>query len=208
MDQKIEFNEVNRLWWPKWETRQQAHFEYHTKHLKDAAYFAQNSKHGVCFQAGGNVGIWPNYFSIFFKRVITAEADPDLYECLVRNRAAKNIDIINGAVGAEEKEVTFYRTGKSGTGTLNPQSEVVSSFLVRQFTIDSLNLNALDAIYLDIEGHEEPALKGGRETIQRFKPLICAETFDRTREGIDKLMSDMGYKFVKKFGRDQVYAAR
>lgn len=203
----IELNEQNGLWWPTWEDRQQIHYEYHTKHLKDADYIIKNAKQRrLIFQAGGNVGIWPNYFARFFDNVITAEADPDLYTCLEKNKSVPHIRSINGAVGNGDEDLNFFRTGKSGTGTVCGDGS--PDFKVKQFTIDSLELQELDAIYLDIEGYEETALRGATETLKRCRPLVCAETFDRTREAINALMGTFDYVFVRRFGRDQVYAPK
>lgn len=204
MDSEIEFNEQNCLWWPKWEDRQQVHFDYHTKHLKNSDFAIQISNKGTVFQAGGNVGIWPNYFKRFFNKVISAEADPDLYECMKKNC---NIDILNCAVGHEIGEVTFYRTGKSGTGTLKPENDGLHEIKVRQITIDSLLLPSLDLLYLDIEGNEANAIIGASETIKEYRPVICVEVFDRNKAEINSVLNNLGYKFIKKFGRDHVYTA-
>ena len=41
-----------------------------------------------------------------------------------------------------------------------------------QITLDSLELNNIDLIKIDIEGNELNVLKGALETIQRNKPII------------------------------------
>ena len=46
---------------------------------------------------------------------------------------------------------------------------------IKLTTIDSLELERLDFIKLDIEGYELFALKGAEETIKRCKPLIAFE---------------------------------
>lgn len=205
MDYQIEFNISNGLWWPIWEARQQIHYEYHTKHLKDADVFTSLCpKRDLIFQAGGNVGIWPNHFSKFFKTVITAEPDPDLFQCLDRNRF-ENVKIIEAAIGNSCEDINFYRTGKSGTGGMKETG--AAPIKVKQCTIDSLNIEP-DAIYLDIEGYEETAILGALDTIKKCRPMICLETFDSTREAVNDLMGSLGYKMVKRRGRDQTYAPR
>lgn len=46
---------------------------------------------------------------------------------------------------------------------------------VQTVTIDSLNLDRLDILKLDLEGMEPDALAGARQTIARCKPIIIAE---------------------------------
>lgn len=210
MDQKnIEFNINNGYWWPKWEDRQQEHFDYHTKHLRHARdYVNFCSRRRVLFQAGGNVGIWPNFFADHFDAIITAEPDPDLHACLMKNKLYERINVLSGAVGESFDNLNFFRTGKSGTGTVSIEKIGVPSFVVKQFTIDSLELDVLDGIYLDVEGFEEQALRGAEETIKRCKPIVCCETFDRTRNYIDAVMYEFGYQMIKRNGRDQIYALR
>lgn len=209
MDNNIEYDRESRLWWPVWEDRKGIHYDYHTRHLTDAnVAIKQCKKKRVCFQAGGNVGIWPNYFSLHFDKVITAEADPDLYRCLVKNKSSEAMEIIEGAVGNEEGSIDFYRTGKSGTGTVCPEEHKEGSFSVRQFCIDDLNLETLDLIYLDIEGYEEFALRGAVRTLEQCKPIVCCEMFERTKNDIDAFLKSMGYKFISKVHRDHVYAPR
>src|SRR5260221_6638127 len=43
-------------------------------------------------------------------------------------------------------------------------------------TVDSLNLNRLDLMKIDVEGLELEVLKGAVDTIQRYKPIIVAES--------------------------------
>lgn len=199
----IEFNNEHGLWWPSWENRKKEHFNYHTRKLSDTKKFLAECAGGLCFQAGGNVGIWPNYFSSYFSKVYTAEADPDLYKCLVKNARRENICCIEGAVSDSDGKSTFYRTGKSGTGTLNPKEEL-RGFEVSTFTIDSMDIE-FNGLYLDIEGHEEMALRGAEATIKKSRPVICVETFDRTRKGINDFLKYLGYEFISRSGRDCLY---
>jgi FkbM family methyltransferase len=200
----IEFDDETGLWWPQWESRKKIHFDYHTRHLVHAERFIEKCENKrIIFQAGGNVGIWPNYFAKHFDVVISAEADPDLFRCMDLNKSP-GVSVIDAAIGDAMDEVSFERTGKSGTGKVSDHG----MFHVKQITIDSLNLQKLDAIYIDIEGYEDKAIKGALDTIQRCRPLICLETFDRTREALNGLMEGIGYKAIMRHGRDQTYAPK
>ena len=200
----IEFDDETGLWWPQWEDRKKIHFDYHTKHLVHADRFIERCKNRrTIFQAGGNVGIWPNHFAKFFDTVISAEADPDLFRCLDLNKA-RRVSAIDAAIGDCFDDVPFERTGKSGTGKVSESG----TFHVKQITIDSLDLADLDAIYIDIEGYEENAIRGAVETIKKHRPMICLETFDRTRDALNALMEGIGYGLLMRHGRDQTYAPK
>jgi len=66
---------------------------------------------------------------------------------------------------------------------------------VRSMTIDSLNLPKVDLIKLDVEGMEEKALDGARETIARCRPLLFVEFIKSDRANLERLFTEMGYRW-------------
>jgi FkbM family methyltransferase len=65
-------------------------------------------------------------------------------------------------------------------------------------TIDSLNLNKLDFIKVDVEGHEYNVLKGGEETIKKYKPVIffecwIKESFAEQKKLLFDFIISLGY---------------
>lgn len=105
-----------------------------------------------------------------------------LLEENVRHNHRINVRIHNAAVGSRLGDIqlapmnvgapinfgslTIY---EGGTGT---SGEVDVATVV---TIDSLELGRCDFIKLDVEGAEDSALDGARDTIARLKPVIYAE---------------------------------
>jgi hypothetical protein len=79
-------------------------------------------------------------------------------------------------------------------------------------TIDSLNLDALDFLMLDIEGYEYDALQGGIGTITAFNPVIVVEEkhYRGTSKFGDtqKLLESIGYKIAGKKNRDVIYVVK
>jgi hypothetical protein len=49
------------------------------------------------------------------------------------------------------------------------------STVVNMITIDSLDLNNVDYMKIDVEGAESLVLLGAEKTIKKFKPVICFE---------------------------------
>ena len=60
---------------------------------------------------------------------------------------------------------------------------------VRQITIDSLGLERLDLLKLDLEGMEIEALKGAKDTIKRCKPIVFAEAIKSAEIRLDDYLS-------------------
>ena len=66
---------------------------------------------------------------------------------------------------------------------------------VKCVTIDSFNFQKVDLLKLDIEGMEEQALNGARETIARCKPFLFIEYIKSNRANLEKFFDEIGYNF-------------
>jgi FkbM family methyltransferase len=61
---------------------------------------------------------------------------------------------------------------------------------IKLTTLDSLNLPGLDYIKIDVEGAEGLVIRGGQETIKKFKPIIV---FEHNYQRIDPTVVDLEY---------------
>ena len=145
----------------------------------------------VCIQAGANQGMYPKFYSNFFEKVYTFEPDPDNYKCVEKNcGSVDNIVIQRAALGTGGPPLHLIKADNRNTGmhrTFN--SEMNGSFEVPQISIDSLELDNVDLIHLDIEQFEETALRGAIDTIERCKPVIISEA-----PGLSQLLVPLGYE--------------
>lgn len=168
-------------------------------------------KFDLVVQAGGNMGVWALHLSGLFKRVVTFEPDPMNFRALVHNtQIVNNILALPCALGS--KGGTWCdldrEAGNAGAHqvTMGDQAPVV--------TLDSLNLPALDLLYLDIEGFEMMAIIGGLETIVRFKPVIAIEDkglsdrYGYKQGAAEKFLASHGYEVVARPHRDVVMVCR
>lgn len=155
----------------------------------------------VCLQAGGNVGLYPIWFSRIFEQVITVEPEETNYECLKLNtKDYLNIFTKNAALGNENRKVGInISEGNSGGHNLGLNVKDGNIQMVR---IDDLNLQNIDLIALDIEGFEEEALKGALETIKKYKPVICVETVWCRCQGF---VESLGYRQVDEIDGNSVF---
>lgn len=129
----------------------------------------------TCVQAGGAMGVWPIRLSQLFDRVITFEAQPENYACLLANTEdIENIDCWHSALGSDRFESVRMELDEGESR--NPGAYFMQEggdIPVTQ--LDWFELDDLDLLYLDIEGAETDALLGAEETIRRCRPVIGLE---------------------------------
>lgn len=125
-------------------------------------------------QAGGNVGLWPARLAQVFERVFTFEPDGIARACMEYNislaqHGASKVVVSPAALGRADGRCG-WRHKDLGSHRVVEEGDSVSVT-----TIDSLGLQDLDFLQLDIEGYEAHALEGGSLTIQRCHPVIQVE---------------------------------
>jgi FkbM family methyltransferase len=167
-------------------------------------------KRGTAVQAGGNVGLLAWILAKDFAHVVSFEPVPETYQCLEANIAGvPNIEAHLSALGEHEGSI-----GMRGVAENRGGFHVNGDGNIPLTTIDKLNLETCDLIILDVEGYEFPALKGARQTIEKFKPVIILEDKGHSRrygfaqgEATDWLKETFGYRIVDGTPRDAVLAA-
>lgn len=130
--------------------------------------------------------------------VLAFEPGTEAYECLAHNtKDEERVIIHNGGLGA-----TITRASVKDVETNSGMNYLTEGNDISIMTIDSIGLPKLDFIKIDCEGYELEVLKGGIETIKRFKPKMLIEinqmTLERagiTREHIYQFLKDLGYKY-------------
>jgi FkbM family methyltransferase len=145
--------------------------------------------HRGVVQAGGCSGLWPLALAKYFKQVYTFEPAPINFRCLQANVALTgNIAAFPCALGETRQRVGMTRP-KVGAGLWRVDGDGD----VEMETLDDVLGDAVvDAIVLDVEGHEVQALKGAERIITRCRPLLWFEFMNNTAE-IHDFLADHGY---------------
>lgn len=156
-------------------------------------------KFGTVVQAGGAAGMYPKLLSKMFGVVYTFEPDPSNFQCLVRNCRDTNVIMFNAALGDAPTWVIMRPGSDSNRGT--HRVEVVDSGHIPQIAIDSIPFREVDLLWLDTEGYELNILKGARNTITKFKPIIMAEAGGKCVE----FLKELGYEQVDQSVSDTVF---
>lgn len=167
---------------------------YEWQHLKQM-WGKHVKRYDVCVQAGGACGMYPRLLSYTFKRVYTFEPNPLSFHCLVNNCQTSNVIKTNMGLGAEPGTARLKTNGLSNPG--EARINAAGDTTINITTIDSLGLDCCDFIQLDVETYELEALKGAKETIKKYKPVISVEN------GNDEILAFLNtlapYKHVDQF---------
>lgn len=181
----------------------------------------QVDNRGLALDIGAHVGIWSKRLASEFKKVLSFEPIPKHIECWKQNVKEDNVTMIPSAVsnvkGKRLIKYTNYFTGLStfhynvrrmeieynGLLSKNPNNVLDSveqnpkDVLVDTCLIDDYNLEKVDFIKMDVEGHELQALAGAEKTLKEYKPVIYIEI---TRSNVKQYLIALGYKEVEDFG--------
>lgn len=168
-------------------------------------------------QAGGNIGIWPVALAKHFDRVVTVEPDEFNYEALLANLDER-------LQGADRARVMAYRGAfgaRAGTGAMDRfDPHNVGAHRVKDgaefsiMRIDSLEIDDLDLLCLDVEGFEHMAVQGAERTIKRCGPTIVlelkglGERYGVTDVDTITMLADWGYMVAGHVHRDVIFRRR
>jgi len=181
---------------------------------------------GTVIQAGGNCGVYTLEYAKHYDNVYTFEPDSTNMTCLTLNTdRCNNIVKFQACLGdthtmtAIQNPIEIMDTGSIHVKTTKAPPEnllvVESKANIPVLKIDDIKFNDLDLIHLDIEGYELYALKGGIETIKKYKPVIVLEVCDNghserygySKGDLEEFLESIDYKFIKKLdsNNDNVY---
>jgi len=128
---------------------------------------------------GANMGWFTLLAASRARRVIAIEPNHNnvqlLYRSLLSNRF-ENVKVIEGAVtdGPRFLQLNFHHSN----GAVAPIADMLESIpFVRGDSLDNLlrDVDPIDVMKMDIEGHEPIALRGMTDILTRFRPVLLAE---------------------------------
>lgn len=166
----------------------------------------------VAIDCGANIGVHTIEWAKFLHtngHVISFEAQESVYYALCGNIAINNcfnVNAYNAAVGdapgvLDIPKPNYFKPSTFGSMELkqHEHSEDIGQKLTdtvktEQVSIDSMNLNRVDFIKIDVEGMEFEAVHGAAETIQRHTPHLLIENIKIDKQKMQDLLSGWGYE--------------
>ena len=155
------------------------------------SYLAQTIRPGsTCFDVGANIGLTSLYMATLGASVVAFEPSPVAIAHLERNvRAngcAERIRVEPVAVSSAVGETTFMEMPAhlSGSyvaagGVSHPAAAGLTTFNVPTTTLDHYgeqhDIDSLDLVKIDVEGHELDVLAGARTLLAALRPITIIE---------------------------------
>ena len=167
--------QVEGIWLPdheqhlvEWKERADGKLAYQTYKLAEALKYTRNFRAAI--DIGAHCGLWSLNLVKLFDRVHAFEPVEEHRECYKKNVIAENF-ILNPVALCEKNGFCsiFTSWGSSGDSWVNGDGEIPVH------TLDMYDVRDVDFIKLDCEGYEYFALKGGEDTLKKWKPCVIVE---------------------------------
>lgn len=159
---------------------------------------------------GANVG----FYSLAVRatnpscEVIAFECNPEarvLFNKNIKLNGLDNITIRAEALSNKTGDASFHVPSFTGSGggslrNLHPEEGEPKQFQVSLMPLDSLQLEKIDLMKIDVEGAELDVIKGALSSITRSHPTIFMELlrkwmkpFDSSPREVSELLAELGY---------------
>lgn len=186
------------------------HFEasvFFYKHGIDKIKNADSLQGKVLFDVGGYIG---DSLLILEElkpgKIITFEAVPEHLELLKRTidlNGLSNVDVVEKALGSRQETAVMNLYGSGSTIANRKGIEFEGAIKVPVITLDQYvseqDIDDIGLIKVDIEGMEEEFLKGAKNTIEHYKPVLLISIYHNAHDFFElKPMLEewnLGYKF-------------
>jgi len=160
------------------------------------------NKDQISIDIGANLGLFTHFMSKSSKHVFAFEPNPYPLRNL-KHLVEKNVTVLPIALGntngLTEIRIPHHENGWSSNGaSLASKTEEPGKIIdIQCRKLDSLNLENIGLIKIDVEGFEIEVLKGARETLLKNKPAMIIENETVHTEDTNQLfsiMTELGYE--------------
>lgn len=168
---------VRGIWFPDGDSHFEAQLEanplidgrgtYQYRKYMAARDLVSYRRHAV--DVGAHVGLWSRVMARDFDRVTALEPLSAHRECFERN--VEGATLLPYAAGAHGGDVRV-RMPPDNTGNAHIDDLGEN---VRMVTLDSLDLDPVDLLKIDVEGFERAVVEGAEQTIRRNQPVVVVE---------------------------------
>lgn len=182
----------------------------------------------VCVEVGSHIGSISVKLAKCCENLYCFEPLKESFELLKQNLSineCNNVKLYN--LGLSNKnaisKMDFISVNNPGGSGLYYNSQKINSnvielnneYLIELITLDSLKIEKLNYLKIDVEGYEKNVIDGSYNTIKKFKPYIVVEIFEDmntfNKMSIDQIKErykniiNLGYKIEHIWGNDYLF---
>jgi len=153
---------------------------------------------------GAHVGLWAYHLAKHFKHVAAFEPIASNFKCLEKNVACRsNVTCYPLALGAHDGLVKMIRRHVKSFGfNVDPLGNI--DIPCRK--LDTIELENVDLIKLDVEGYEYEVLQGAQALIEKWRPVIMIEEkLDPDKRATKYLKHNLGMRCVYEHKCDYLF---
>lgn len=187
---------------------------FHNHYFSPLRVFQLLKEDSVFIDIGANIGTVALRAASISKNgsIYAFEPDKAHYDALNYNSQLnqfKNINIINKALGEQLKRAKLFKVDQSNKGMNRILTDRGHSEFewVDVTTLDDeverLNITKIDLIKIDVEGYEFNVLRGAKNVLKRFHPILIVEVIDanlkangQSSSDVINLLSELGYEMI------------
>ena len=163
----------------------------------------KNKKFNHILDIGAWVGTWSVAMNKYCGRVLAFEPDPVHFECLTKN-VPEEIETHQLAVGNEQKMICLSEDN------FTHSKRVIGEGTIPMVTVDSLGINDIDVIKIDVEGYEMEVLKGATKTLENTQYLMIelnnnTKKYGSSNIAVEKFISSLGFTVLLDHWPDKVF---
>lgn len=161
----------------------------------------------VALDIGANRGIYTWRLARLARQVHAFEPQPELaarLQLAVPEARVHALALSDGDGEAELRVPVVANIAYQGWGSIEPENSfdavrcsAVRSIHVPSRRLDSLGLDDVGFIKIDVEGHELAVLRGAERTLSRCRPILLLEADDRHRpnavESVRAYLAEVAY---------------
>ena len=215
-NRNMEIEKINDLWLPSNDNQIAQWREKGFPHMQDRClnrFLKYCNNKNIQFKTVLDIGAWCGTWSLamqkYAENIFCYEPNKTHFACLEKNLEPFNhISLYNCAIGNEEGSVKLSEeTATQNTRVIQEKGDTSIC------TLDSLNLDNVDLIKIDVEGFEMEVLKGAIETIKNVEYIMIELNNNTKRYGssnleIEKYLPTLGFKMLFKIWPDVIYCRK
>jgi FkbM family methyltransferase len=135
---------------------------------------------GTFLDIGANIGNHSVYFSSSFNKIKSFEPNPYSFSLLeVNTRYLNNVEVFDFGLSDKSGVSSFFASKYNigGSSLYRENSKEPERIKVKLKSLDEIDFQdeKITFIKIDVEGHEMLVLEGGKETFEKYRPIVAFE---------------------------------